>query len=196
MRAASRSAKIVRPAFRPVSELAHSAEVICTGPELAEILGFKDDRRLRQLRQEGMPWVGRGRYPRNLCIQWYGKYMWRSALADRRFCEMHVLQLKEQRLIYRTRILEAEVKRGLGNYLHKTGCRRIWSSDLRKIEQKLDRIAVDICSDPRVLADLDLWGAICKRFDEARDELNEFEQHRTSLFRITKLRSLPLPTDS
>jgi hypothetical protein len=189
-------AEIIHPSFRATQEHPGSADVICTGPELADIFGFENDRRIRQLCQEGMPRTGRGQYPRNRCVQWYAKFMWKSALKDRRFSDIRTVQMKEKRRAYRTMILAFQAMRAEGSQIHKNTCRRIWQRDLRKIEIELDRLAVDIASDPRLMRDdVKWWGQICARFDVARNSLIEFRESRADLFGRKKFQTIRLPSD-
>lgn len=182
-------AELLRPNFEATKTDNRPCEVTCTGPELADILGFKCDRRIRQLCQKGMPRSSRGRYPRNRCIQWYAQHMWDSALEDRRLCDISSLHMKEKRRAYRTRILAAQAMRAEGSHLHKNTCRRIWLRDLRKIEIELDHLAVDIANDPRlIIDDTAWWGQICARFDLARNALSEFKESRAALFGAKKSR--------
>ena len=187
MPAAMHAEKIDLHDEKPASQ--RLEEVTCTGPELADILGFECDRRIRQLCQEGMPRSGRGLYPRNRCVQWYAQYMWNSALQDRRFSDIRTVQMKEERRAYRTQISAIKAKRAAGSYLHVNTCRRMWLRDLRKIEIELDRLAVTIADDPRLtIANVAWWGEICSRFDVARDALQRFKETRASLFRAKKFR--------
>jgi hypothetical protein len=183
------------PDLRPGSEQENSPEVICTGPELAEMLGFKNERRISQLCEKGMPRIGRGRYPRNRCVQWYSKFMWNSALQDRRFSDMRTVQIKEKARLYRMMILAAQAQKAKGSLLHINTCRRLWSRNLRKIEIELDRLAIDIADDPKLMIDLRLWGRICSRFDRARDALSEFKKSRAILFGTKRVPQVQLPSD-
>jgi hypothetical protein len=90
------------------------------------------------------------------------------------------MAFKEKQQLYRTIILEARVKRALGDQVHSTVCRRIWSRDLRKIGRELDRLLIDICSDPTL--SIEFIGKIAARFDTARNALGEFEKRRERLF--------------
>jgi hypothetical protein len=58
-----------------------AADPKLSGPLIAIILGVTEQR-VRQLTQEGMPRVGRGRYPLIGCVQWYLAYWKTRALTN------------------------------------------------------------------------------------------------------------------
>jgi len=104
-----------------------------SGPVIAEILGITDER-LRQLVKEGMPKVGRGRFPLKSCVQWYVAY-WRDRALGRKDDGNRTRKSAAE-----ATLLEAKVRLQTGHLVERADALAVWTGAVSRLAKSFETL--------------------------------------------------------